>query len=162
MYKRGGSTSIDARSQLKSSTISTTEGSEVKNSELNTNQENAIDLDMVEAAIAIAPENLTQILLVEAGKMLVSSEFGSSKFFKIGEDYLREAINASNPIHMQTVEAVLVLSERIEAKGFSTLDLSQLEELIRFSEFVLDHVASMGFHGDLPPAGSLKHLVDQS
>ena len=72
----------DARFQLKSSTISTTEGSEMKNSELNGNQENAIDLDTVESAIAIAPENLTQVLLVEAGKMLVNSEFGSSKFLQ--------------------------------------------------------------------------------
>ena len=128
----------------------------MKNSEFNGNQENAIDLDTVESAIAIAPENLTQVLLVEAGKMLVNSKLGSPKFLQIGENYLREAINASNPNHMRTVEAVLALSKHIEAKGFPTLDLSQLEELIRFSEFVLDNVASMGFHGDLPPVGSFK------
>ena len=69
---------------------------------------NAIDLDTVESAIAIAPENLTQVLLVEAGKMLVNSKLGSPKFLQIGK-LLEEAINASNQT-IWTIEAVLALS----------------------------------------------------
>ena len=115
-----------------------------------------VDADIVESAIAIAPEMQMQSVLIDSAITLIEHGSPQETNLKLAEQYLREAINASTTNNVQTVRGVIKLSDFIEKNSLFQLDLTQLEELIRFSEFILDNVASMGFYGDLPPAMALK------
>merc|ERR1711871_109079 len=117
-----------------------------------------VNLDAVESAVAIAPEMQIQNILVEAGKLLLKYGAGDENKLKAGKQYLLEAINMSTTNNALRVNGVVELLDYIEEQhDLSELNLTKMEELIRYSEFLLDNVPSMGFHGDLPPSVILRN-----
>ena len=66
-----------------------------------------VDADIVESAIAIAPEMQMQSVLIDSAITLIEHGSPQETNLKLAEQYLREAINASTTNNVQTVRGVI-------------------------------------------------------